>query len=91
MFNVIMIGVLVAMVIAIILCSIRVFIGPTMPDRIVALDTIGLLLIGFIGILMIVQDTVAYTEIILVVGLLAFVGSIAVALFLERGDLFERD
>lgn len=91
MFNTILSWLLVIIVIASLLCSVRVVIGPTIPDRIAALDTLGLQLISFTGILMIVQDTVAYTEIILVVGLLAFAGSVALSLFLERRNLFERD
>lgn len=91
MFNVILSWLLVIIVIASLLCSIRVAIGPTISDRIAALDTMGLQLISFTGILMIKQDTIAYTEIILVVGLLAFAGSVALSLFLERRNLFERD
>ncbi|KMK77201.1 Na(+)/H(+) antiporter subunit F1 [Alkalihalobacillus pseudalcaliphilus] len=91
MFNTIIITVLFILSISIILSSIRVFIGPTLSDRIVALDTIGLLLISFVAMLMMVQDTNAYTDVIIVVAIIAFVGSVSIALFLERGDLFERD
>ena len=91
MLNTILTGVLMMIVLSALLCCYRVFAGPTLPDRVAALDTLGMLLIGFIGILMVIQDTTAYTEIILVVGLLAFAGSAALAIFLERGDLFERD
>ena len=91
MLNTILTGVLLLLVLSALLCSYRVFVGPTAADRVAALDTIGMLLIGFVGILMVIQDTTAYTEIILVVGLLAFAGSAALAIFIERGDLFERD
>lgn len=91
MLNTILTGVLLLIVLSALLCSYRIFAGPTMSDRIAGLDTLGMLLIGFVGILMVVQDTTAYTEIILVVGLLAFAGSAAMSIFLERGDLFERD
>lgn len=84
-------AVLIIMSISLFVCFIRAIIGPTMSDRVVALDTFGINLIGFIGILMIIQDTAAYAEIILVLGILAFIGSIALAKFLERGAVFDRD
>ncbi|WP_216829130.1 Na(+)/H(+) antiporter subunit F1 [Alkalihalobacterium elongatum] len=83
--------VLIIMSISLFVCFIRAIIGPTMSDRVVALDTFGINLIGFVGILMIIQETTAYAEIILVLSILAFVGSIALAKFLERGVVFDRD
>ncbi|WP_054711536.1 Na(+)/H(+) antiporter subunit F1 [Bacillus sp. JCM 19041] len=91
MFNSILSLALVILGIATLLCFIRALLGPTMHDRIVALDTVGILLIGFVGILMMLQDTMAYTEVALVIGILAFVGSVAIAKFLERGNLFDND
>lgn len=76
--------------ISMLLCFVRALIGPTTFDRIAALDTFGLILVGFIGTIMVSQQTLAYTEVILVIGILAFVGSVAMSKFLERGDLFER-
>lgn len=91
MFITILSWVLVMKSVAALLCIYRVLAGPTVSDRIVALDTLGLLLIGFVGVLMIIQDTAAYTEIILVIAILAFIGSISLAKFEERGGLFDRD
>ncbi|WZY00927.1 Na(+)/H(+) antiporter subunit F1 [Bacillus sp. FSL W7-1360] len=91
MFNTCLSVALIILGIAALLCLVRAVIGPTVYDRIVALDTLGLLLISFIGILMMLHDTVAYTEVLLVIGILAFVGSVAMAKFLERGDLFDSD
>ncbi|WP_059102699.1 Na(+)/H(+) antiporter subunit F1 [Shouchella shacheensis] len=91
MFDTILSIVLLMMSISCLLCFIRAVLGPTMHDRIAALDTLGLLLIGFVGVLMLMQNTQAYTEVVLVVGILAFIGSIAMAKFLERGELFDSD
>lgn len=90
MFETIMIVFLAVKSVAIFLCFIRALIGPTMPDRILALDTIGLLLVGFVGSIMIIHETIAYTEIILVIAILACIGSIAIAKYLERGVVFDR-
>ncbi|AIC94016.1 Na(+)/H(+) antiporter subunit F1 [Shouchella lehensis] len=91
MFDTILTWLLLIKCIGALLCIIRVLLGPTHSDRIAALDTLGLMLIGFVGILMILQDTMAYTEVILVVAILAFIGSVALAKYLERGNLFDRD
>lgn len=82
---------LLIMALSILVCLIRVVKGPTMSDRIVALDTIGITLIGVIGIVMIIQNTLAYADVILVIAILAFIGSIAFAKFIEGGVVFDRD
>ncbi|QKS70822.1 Na(+)/H(+) antiporter subunit F1 [Paenalkalicoccus suaedae] len=75
---------------SILICTGRALIGPTMSDRIVALDTIGINLIGFIAILMIVQETAAYSDVVLLIAILAFIGSVAIAKFLEGGVVLDR-
>lgn len=83
--------VLIMMSISILVCFVRVVIGPTMSDRVVALDTIGINLIGFIAIIMIIQETLAYAEVVLVIAILAFIGSVALAKFIEGGVVLDRD
>ncbi|WP_100372205.1 Na(+)/H(+) antiporter subunit F1 [Bacillus sp. FJAT-45037] len=90
MFHSILMIVLMVMSVSLFICFIRTLIGPTMSDRIVALDTFGINLIGFIGVIMILQDTLAYSEVVLVISILAFVGSIALSKFIERGVVFDR-
>jgi multicomponent Na+:H+ antiporter subunit F len=69
----------------------RVFKGPSMPDRIIALDTIGINLIGLVALVSIWLGTQAFLEIILLIGILAFIGTIAFSKFIERGVVFERN
>jgi len=83
--------VLIMMSIAILICTIRAVIGPSMSDRVVALDTIGINLIGFVAIIMLIQQTLAYSEVILVIAILAFIGSVAIAKFIEGGVVIDRD
>jgi multicomponent Na+:H+ antiporter subunit F len=83
--------VLILMALSILVCTVRAILGPSMSDRLVALDTIGINLIGFTAILLLVQDTVAYTEVVLVLGILAFIGSVAIAKFIEGGVVLDRD
>jgi multicomponent Na+:H+ antiporter subunit F len=82
---------LIIMSLSVAVCFVRVIKGPTMSDRILALDTIGITMIGIIGIIMIIQNTLAYAEVILVIAILAFIGTIALAKFIEGGVVFDRD
>lgn len=68
----------------------RVVVGPSMPDRAFALDTIGVNLISSIAIVSIILNTKAFLEAILIIGILAFIGTIAFSKFIERGVIVER-
>lgn len=70
-------------------CMYRVFKGPTMPDRIIALDSVGIHLIAIVAILSMVLRTQGFLDIILLIGILAFLGTIAYSKFLERGVVIE--
>lgn len=81
--------VLVIMSLSILICTYRTIAGPTMSDRVVALDTIGLNLIAFVGVISISQNTLSYINVALVLAILAFIGSIALAKFIERGVVID--
>lgn len=74
---------------AILLALYRIIKGPTMPDRVVALDMIGVNLISGVAVFSVVLQTHAFLEVILIVGILAFISTIALARFVERGDIIE--
>ena len=76
--------------IAIALSLFRVIKGPSLPDRAIALDTIGVNLISAIAIVSIVLKTKAFLEAILILGILAFIGTIAFSKYIERGVIVER-
>lgn len=63
--------------------------GKTTSDRILALDSIGYNIIAIVTLLSVMQDTQAYLEIILLIGILAFLGTIALCKYLERGVVIE--
>lgn len=69
----------------------RVIKGPTIPDRIVALDAIGINLVAVIALISILLETNAFLEIILLIGILAFIGTVAFSKYLEKGVIIERD
>ncbi|MBB5149407.1 MULTISPECIES: Na(+)/H(+) antiporter subunit F1 [Ureibacillus] len=76
--------------VAITLHLIRIIKGPTMPDRAIALDTIGVNLISSMAILSILLKTTAFLEAILILGILAFIGTIAFSKYIERGVIIDR-
>lgn len=83
---------------ALLFCSIsmlgliyRVIKGPSVPDRIIALDAIGVNLIAITALISIVLRTHAFLEIILLIGILAFIGTVAFAKYLEKGVIIERE
>ncbi|GAA0442827.1 Na(+)/H(+) antiporter subunit F1 [Lentibacillus halophilus] len=69
----------------------RIIIGPTNADRAVALDSIGMNLMGLAALMAILIVTTKFNDIILLIGILLFIGTIAVAKYLERGVIIDRN
>ncbi|MEU2028305.1 Na(+)/H(+) antiporter subunit F1 [Micrococcus luteus] len=82
---------ILVIVIAMIGFTYRAIKGPTTPDRVVALDAIGISLAGLTALISIVLNTSAFLEVILVIGILAFIGTVAFSKFLEKGEVIEND
>lgn len=80
---------LVLFMIAMAIVFVRVIIGPSMPDRVVAMDTIGVILLSSIAVISILFNTLAFLEAILIIGILAFLSTIALSKFIERGVIIE--
>ncbi|RJE83288.1 Na(+)/H(+) antiporter subunit F1 [Paenibacillus sp. 1011MAR3C5] len=80
---------LILLSLAIIGALYRLLKGPSIPDRIAALDTIGILLLATIAVLGILLRTTAYFDIILLLGILTFIGTTAFARYIERGVVLE--
>ena len=69
----------------VILCLLRMLKGPTAPDRAVALDTavtVTVALLVFIGLIL---KRRIYLDVSLVYAVLTFIGSVAIARYLEGG------
>ncbi|PID22114.1 Na(+)/H(+) antiporter subunit F [Sporosarcina sp. P3] len=74
----------------ILVAVIRIILGPSLPDRVVALDIIGVNLIATIAVVSVILNTKAFLEAILILGILSFIGTIAFSKFIERGKIVER-
>ena len=70
---------------AIVLCLFRMIKGPTAVDRAVALDTVATVTTALLVILGFVFKRYIYLDVSLVYAVLMFIGSVAIARFLEKG------
>jgi multisubunit Na+/H+ antiporter MnhF subunit len=72
-------------------CFYRLFVGPTLPDRVVAIDTITTIIIAMIAVYCIKEGNAIFYDAILVLSILGFVGTVSMARFLAKGrKIFEQ-
>ncbi len=71
------------------LCFIRVVIGPTMVDRMVAIDIFGILVVGICALLVIKTGRTFLIDIAIAWILLSFIGTITLAKYLTGKKLDE--
>jgi len=81
--------VMVAFALALALNAWRLFRGPSVPDRILALDTLYINALALIVVLGLWLETKAYFEAAMLIALLGFVGTAVMAKFVMRGDIVE--
>ena len=63
----------------------RLLRGPTLPDRVVALDLISTLVVGIICMCALVFDQPVYLRDALVLAVVSFLGTVAFAYYVARG------
>ena len=66
------------------LAFVRVIRGPTLPDRVVAIDLIATVAVGILGTSAIAFDQPALLQPALVLGLITFIATVAFARYVER-------
>lgn len=71
-------------VISVILAFIRLARGPSLPDRVVALDMMTVAIVAFCGLAAIRYETAAFLDVALVLALVGFLATAALARFAER-------
>ena len=69
---------------AAVMAFVRLARGPSLPDRVVALDLLSTLAIGIIAVCAIITDRPVVLDVAIVLGLLAFLGTVAFARYLEK-------
>jgi multicomponent Na+:H+ antiporter subunit F len=69
------------------LSVLRLLRGPTLPDRVVALDLMAILSVGFIAVHSVRSNQAIYLDIAVALALIAFLSTIAFAFHIEKGEL----
>jgi multicomponent K+:H+ antiporter subunit F len=67
----------------------RLLVGPSHPDRILALDTLYVNTIALLVLLGILRGSALYFEAALLIAMMGFVGTVALCKYLLRGDIIE--
>lgn len=69
---------------ALALAAIRLAKGPSVPDRVAALDLVAMLILALLGATSLLYEEAVFLDVALVLGLVSFVGTVAFARYLER-------
>ncbi|PSQ43247.1 pH regulation protein F [Halobacteriales archaeon SW_7_68_16] len=72
-----------------VLCAYRVVVGPTTPDRVVALDTIGTNVVAIAVLVALDTNSDFFTDVSLVLAIIGFVSTIVAARYVTEGDVIE--
>lgn len=79
---------LFVLVLLMIPCAHRAWIGPTGADRLQAIDTITTLMIGIIIVLALLQGISMFIDVALALAAFAFIGTLALARYISEGKAF---
>ena len=71
------------------LCLYRIGMGPTPPDRAVAIDVLGTVVVGFSALFTLISKSDFYMNVAISWALLSFIGSVALAKYLEGKNFDE--
>ncbi len=74
---------------SLVLCAWRLLRGPEAPDRALALDTMYISVVALVVLLGMRYGTELFFEAALLIALLGFVSTVAMARYLSRGDVIE--
>jgi multicomponent Na+:H+ antiporter subunit F len=66
------------------LAFVRLIKGPTLPDRVVALDTMTVLIVAFCGLFVFESGSTAFLDVAVVLALVGFLATLALARFVDR-------
>jgi multicomponent Na+:H+ antiporter subunit F len=72
------------MAVAIMLAAIRLIRGPSLPDRVVALDLISILAAGITAIYAIASGQAVFLDVATILALISFLGTVAFARYVEK-------
>ncbi|MBO1919758.1 Na(+)/H(+) antiporter subunit F1 [Staphylococcus xylosus] len=88
-YNIILIIALVIVALSMLGMLVRVIIGPSLADRVVALDAMGIQLMAIVALFSIFLGTKYMIVAILLIGILAFLGTAVFAKYMDKGKVIE--
>ncbi|MEM7075420.1 MAG: cation:proton antiporter [Pseudomonadota bacterium] len=74
----------VLVILSVVLAFVRLAKGPSLPDRVVALDMMTVAIVAFCGLAAIRYESAAFLDVALVLALVGFLATVALARFAER-------
>jgi len=80
---------LLAIAFSMVLALYRLIKGPSVPDRILALDTLYVSAVALLIVLGVRDSSSIYFEAALLIALMGFVGTVALSRYLARGDVMD--
>jgi multicomponent Na+:H+ antiporter subunit F len=75
---------LVILTVSLFLAFFRLYRGPSLPDRVVALDLIAALVVGLFAVYSIIVEQPVFIDAAIVLALIIFLGTVAFARYTER-------
>ncbi|MFD2637621.1 Na(+)/H(+) antiporter subunit F1 [Piscibacillus salipiscarius] len=91
MLSIVLIICFITLTVSVFLLLIRAIIGPSNADRAVAIDTIGVNMMAITALVAIHLVTDKLNDVVLLIGILLYIGTIAVAKFIEKGVVIDRN
>ncbi|CAH1523254.1 Na(+) H(+) antiporter subunit F [Vibrio owensii] len=79
----------IGLLLSVVMAFIRLVLGPTLADRVIALDLISFVTVGFIAVYTLDSGQQSLLDIAITLGLVAFLGTIAFArlIFKRKGEV----
>lgn len=82
---------LAAISVSLVLLTYRIITGPINADRAVTLDSFGMNMMGLTALVAIIIPTTKLNDVVLLIGILLFIGTLGAAKYLEKGVSVDRD
>lgn len=79
-------GIIIVLIVALFAALVRVVRGRGLPTRVVALDLMATLSVGLIATYSVATRQPIFLDVAVVLGLISFLGTVAFAYFVERGE-----
>nr|MBS0038467.1 cation:proton antiporter [Saprospiraceae bacterium] len=83
-FDIVLLIALILLSFSAILVFIRIIIGPSLPDRVIAFDLIGTITIGMIAIYSLTTGVESYLDVAIILSLIMFLGAVAFAYYMRK-------